>query len=558
MNQVTLTAAIAVATCACLASSLAASDKTETWRIVELTFASSRDYANPFTEVELTATFRHGQTTIRRPAFWDGDKTWKVRFAATEPGAWQWTTACSDQANAGLHGRSGEIVCTAYQGDNPVYRHGFIKVSENRRHFVHADGTPFFWLGDTHWQMADWERLDQNNAPDAKGRGQFRQLVDDRVGKGFTVYQNYFVGHQKHWWRDDKYQCIDPSRFRAVMDPMMDHLAERGLVIAQGIGLYVTAVQVPRDSLVRLARYVSARYGAHPLVWFTAQEVNLPAGKDGQARTDLDAWAAAAEAFAKSNGYGHPVSGHMFVGQPTVWGDQPWHNWFALQGGHTGTGIRKVESFRFYWDYQPRKPFLETEAMYEQILCGPRKADDADVRNAAWKSLLCGSYGFTYGAAAVWLFKWDRADKTGDAYNPNTWWYEGMNLPGSGQMKHLRDFFAGLQWWKLTPRFADKQWCDFIDTERTVLASDDNRVFVVYAYGDRADLGSLRGLNPTADYSGQWFDPRTGQRKTISGPIRAADGSWTIPNKPDQKDWVLMIQQAPDVSRPAAASKPAG
>ncbi|NQT86585.1 DUF4038 domain-containing protein, partial [bacterium] len=283
------------------------------WTIEEIPLTSARAYANPFADTTVIAVFVHGDRRIERPAFWDGGRTWKLRFAPPETGEWRWETTCSDTSNTGLHGQTGVVRCVPYKGDNPNYRHGFVQVSPNRRHFVRADGTPFFWLGDTHWQMADWERLQGNNAPDAAGRSQFHQLVDDRAAKGFTVYQNYFTGHLRHWWRDDGYACIDPTRFREVMDPMLDHLADRGFVIAQGIGLYVTSLRVPRKSLVRLAEYVAARYGAHPLVWFTAQEVNLPP-RQGKPTTDLDAWAAAAEAFAKTNGYGHPVGGHMFPG----------------------------------------------------------------------------------------------------------------------------------------------------------------------------------------------------------------------------------------------------
>jgi hypothetical protein len=515
---------------------------TAQWRIVELTFTSAKDRANPFADVTVDARFTQGDTTIVRPAFWDGERTWKVRFAPPTLGEWTWTTTCSDPNDAGLHGQAGALTCEPYLGDNPNYCHGFLRVSENRRYFVRADGTPFFWLGDTHWQMADWERLDANNAPDANGRSQFAQLVEDRRAKGFTVYQNYFNGHGRHWWRDDAFTCIDPTRFRTVMDPMLDHLAGEGFVVAQGIGLYITAVKVPKDSLVRLARYVAARYGAHPLVWITAQEVNLPDDK-GVPRTNLDAWRAAAEEFARANGYGQPVAAHMFVGTPTVWGQEPWLDWFALQGGHTGTGLRSVKDYRFYWQYTPTRPYLETEAMYEQILCGPRKATAADVRQSAWKALLCGSPGYTYGAAAVWLFKWDKADKRGEAYNPGTWWYEGMRLPGSGQMRHLAAFVSGLEWWRLEPRFGDPAWCDFADRERTVLATDGQAAYVVYSYGPKPNLGSLKGLAVGARYAASWFDPRTGESHAI-GDVTSADGAWTIPPKPDAADWVLLLRKA--------------
>jgi hypothetical protein len=41
---------------------------------------------------------------------------------------------------------------------NPFYTHGPIRVAASHRHFEHADGTPFFWLGDT-WWMGLTERL---------------------------------------------------------------------------------------------------------------------------------------------------------------------------------------------------------------------------------------------------------------------------------------------------------------------------------------------------------------------------------------------------------------
>jgi hypothetical protein len=293
---------------------------------------------------------------------------------------------------------------------------------------------------------------------------------------------------------------------------------------------------------VRLAEYVAARYGAHPLVWFTAQEVNLPP-RGGKPTTDLDAWAAAAQAFAAANGYGHPVGGHMFPGRPTVWGKEPWHTWFPLQGGHTNCGPRTQADYRFYWNHTPRKPFLETEAMYEQIICGPRKADAADVRHVAWKALLSGSYGFTYGAAAVWLFKWDKADQRGHRYNPDTWWHEGMNLPGSTHMRHLRDFFTAFDWWKLEPRFADQAWCRFVEPETTVLATDGQRRAVLYAYGRKRTLGRLLGLAPASAYNATWFDPRTGGRRTVADLTTRGQGVLTLPEKPDGEDWVLMLVQ---------------
>lgn len=170
------------------------------WQVAEIDLTSSKTYANPYGEIDVTVTFTGpGGESVTRPAFWDGGSAWKVRFAPTAVGSWNWQTECSDQTNDGLNGRSGHLECVPAEGDNPCYRHGLLKVSDNRRHFVHADGTPFFWLGDTHWQMPDTVRLDVCNHPEHVGKacphsGQFQHLVADRRAKGFTVYHEYFYG----------------------------------------------------------------------------------------------------------------------------------------------------------------------------------------------------------------------------------------------------------------------------------------------------------------------------------------------------------------------------
>src|SRR3954470_4127476 len=57
-------------------------------------------------------------------------------------------------------------------------RHGPLRVSRDGRHLVHADGTAFFWLGDTAWEL--FHRLTREEAD---------LYLDDRQRKGFTVIQ---------------------------------------------------------------------------------------------------------------------------------------------------------------------------------------------------------------------------------------------------------------------------------------------------------------------------------------------------------------------------------
>lgn len=113
------------------------------WRVTEINLESVLEHGNPYADTEVTVSFHGpGGETIHRPAFWDGGRTWKVRFAPTAPGRWRWTSVCSNTHDEGLHGVAGELTAVAVETAVPLHRHGFLRFSENNRRFVHADGTP--------------------------------------------------------------------------------------------------------------------------------------------------------------------------------------------------------------------------------------------------------------------------------------------------------------------------------------------------------------------------------------------------------------------------------
>ncbi|HMR82135.1 MAG TPA: DUF4038 domain-containing protein, partial [Niabella sp.] len=53
-----------------------------------------------------------------------------------------------------------------------------LKVSENKRYLVTEDGKPFFWLGDTAWEL--FHRLDKKEAD---------LYLENRAALGYTVIQ---------------------------------------------------------------------------------------------------------------------------------------------------------------------------------------------------------------------------------------------------------------------------------------------------------------------------------------------------------------------------------
>ncbi len=106
----------------------------EQWTRFETSFTSSRDYENPPQAVELKVEFASQNGNKRTLLdFWDGGRKWRVRFSPDVRGKWTYNTICSDEANKGLHNRTGSFQCRGYQGDLALFIRGELRLSDNRR-----------------------------------------------------------------------------------------------------------------------------------------------------------------------------------------------------------------------------------------------------------------------------------------------------------------------------------------------------------------------------------------------------------------------------------------
>lgn len=522
------------------------------WQAVELTFNSQVAYPRPFYDVDMTATFTGPSgVTIERPAFWDGGSSWKVRFAATKTGRWSYATKCSDKSNKGLDGRRGTIDIAPYRGDLAIYKHGFVTVSPNRRYFVYADGTPFFYLGDTHWFMMR-ERFDASNLPGCPS--QFKRCVDVRVDQGFTVYQcqcgmggypGSAIDGNYDWHRKTGIDDRDLAGFHNV-DRKIQYLAEKGMVIANAMAWRSQVLGLDDDYLRRLARNWSARYAAYPMLWTMGQEID--GASPGEDPMLVPKWQTTAEALAASDAYHHPLSAHMHeefqvTASTSLWRDKPYHTWYAMQNISNNGHLHKDgpiwnSTAKDYWDSKPTKPAIVYEDQYENW-----GTDVGDARINAYAPYLCGFYGIGYGVAAIWD---DRHSPDFPSNQPPTLdgtcgvWYEALDRPSGVQMSYMRKFFDTLKWWTLIPRYDMDQYLTVADPHNARLASSDTTVVALLWGGGGA---VLHRLAPGIEYTASWYDPRLGQWNAI-GNIRAdSAGNWTVPSKPAWKDYLLVLRR---------------
>lgn len=528
-------------------------ERVEVWKRTDIVLTSNKSYNNPYLDVEIDAVFTHEDgTRIALYGFWNGGNEWRIRFAPTKTGLWSYTVTCSDTGNPSLHQRTGKILAVENTGTTDLDRHGFVKISDNGRYFTYDDGTPFYWLGDTNWQAPNYVSVTQCNYPGCQCGNQFLHELNDRLAKGFTVYQTYFDSSESDGGgqRDttpepslwlDRYTSVNPETFSQKIDGMFDTLADSGMVIALGIGVHwITPNAMGKENLDRITRYITARYASYPIVWITAQEIT------GEPQFSL--WQSSAEVVDLGDGYNHPQGAHQFpTGVDNSYVEaldrSEWHEFYALQAGHGPTFASKA-LYEGYWNNERNetpKPFIETEANYEDITCGGFNGYDAS-RIAAWKANLSGSYGFTYGVTGVWANNYSTSGNLGwygsFSYEP---WYMGIDKPGSFEMTYLRRFFEYVDFSTLIPRFNDKSYSDLTDENKLVASSRDGRTYIAYFYNAGLSTGELRGLNDREHYSAKWYNPLTGRFVEIADEITLKNGVYTIPHKPTTGDWALLV-----------------
>lgn len=542
-------------------AAFAANYRTQQWQAVEIVLTSSVTYADPFQDVDVTAAFtKLGSKTITRPAFWDGGHSWKVRFAPPQTGLWTMTTNSTDAENRGLHHITKTVRCDPYSGNLDIYKHGFLKVSGDGRYLTYADGSPFFYLGDTHWILSH-ERFGTSNAPGVAS--QFKYTVDKRVKQGFTVFQsepgwqarsaqiriNEEAIPDEEADADFKhgFTSADLAGF-ANLDRKFKYIADQGLVHANAAICWVRdPVDFPiftEAFMARLARYWVARYGAYPVIWTIAQEVdkNYYGAYD---TTTIRKWFAAAQSIADNDAYHQPIMPHMentdhVRASNSWWSSKPYHSGWAVQWQGDLTDMNTAKGF---WNALPTQPTVLYESAYDHFW-----TDSKGALGAAYKAFQYGMYGYGYGANGVWNDIYSKRGEPGDfgtAFEMPAhyfWWREGADLPTGDQLSYFKHFYTSLKWWRLVPRFDDKAWGSFADTSRSLLSSDGQDTYVVFFFGGGTSTGTLSQMENHSTYLAQWFNPRDGQYENI-GTFTQKGSRWVIPKRPTSEDWVLLIKR---------------
>ncbi len=308
-------------------------------------------------------------------------------------------------------------------------------------------GEPFFWLGDTAWEL--FHRLTLAEA---------EHYLEVRRQQGFNVIQAVVLAEMDGLHTPNANGHVpllgdDPLRpnefyFRHV-DAVVNLAAQKGLYI----GLLPTwgdkvngemwgtgPVIFTPDNAFGYGKILGERYReANNILWIL--------GGDRPAEGYESFWAKMAAGITEGLGRKPFFTYHPSGGwSSSRWlHDADWLDMNMLQSGH---GIQDAPNWKTITDdynRTPIKPVLDGEPNYEDHPVDPwhrkwlaehGRFTDHDVRKAAYRAVFSGACGHTYGHHSVWQF-WtlDRAPVN----YPMPTWDEAILRPGARQLVHLKN-----------------------------------------------------------------------------------------------------------------------
>jgi Protein of unknown function (DUF4038)/Putative collagen-binding domain of a collagenase len=436
-----------------------------------------------------------------------------------------------------------------------LFKHGRLQPTKNGHYLQFSDGTPFFWLGDTAWEL--FHRL---TLPEIK------QYLDNRAAKGFTVIQAVALAEFDGLRRPNPYgdlplKNLDPKqpndKYFKVLDSTI-HLARKrnlfiGLLPTWGDKVTKNWGEGPVvfDSLnaFTYGKWIGNRYKNEPnIIWIL--------GGDRPAIRDTNDWRPIWRAMAKGIKAGtnnkciityHPGGGKNSTSQ---WIHQEgWLDINMFQSGHGGGhDVPCWEYAKRDFDYSPTKPTLDAEPNYEDHPVNPWPKwevsngyyRDYDVRKQCYRSVFAGACGVTYGHHALWQFM---SAKEEAVNYPDRGWVNAMDRPGATQVGYLRRLMESRPLFDRVPDNSILQKGQGEKAEHIeAFHSASNGYAMIYLPVGKTIAIAL------PEFSKQlvawWFNPKDASVQKIGNRDNTGTLEFTTPTLGLGNDWVLIIDDA--------------
>jgi len=432
-----------------------------------------------------------------------------------------------------------------------------IRVSDNHRFFVTAEGKPFFYLADTAWEL--FHRLNREEA---------QLYLQNRADKGFTVIQSVALAEMDGLNTPNAYGHRplvdnDPARPDVKDGPENDYWDHVDFIVAESNrrGIYLGFLPTWGDKWNRgkgsgpeiftpenaevYGEWLGKRYQNAGLIWILGGDRLV---KNEQHKQVIRAMA---RGLRIGDGGAHLITFHPLGGSGSaeVFHDELWLDFNMRQNGHVAEFNPRYAATRADYERTPVKPVLDGEPIYEDHPVSSKAADfghstASDVRRPLYWDLFNGACGHTYGHHSVWQM-WipPREPKN----NPLLPWTEAIDQPGASQMQHAKNLLLSRPYFTRIPD-------DSVIVESSVttavpgagryrfVATRDTAgsYAMVYAPVGRAfkvRMDKIIGSQVKA----WWFDPRDGTSIVIGEFPNTGEHEFISPDRNEDRDWILVL-----------------
>ncbi len=428
-----------------------------------------------------------------------------------------------------------------------------LRVSDNHHFLVTETGQPFFWLGDTAWEI--FHRLNREDA---------ETYLKNRAALRFTMIQAVALAEfdgltEPNAYGEKPLIDNDPTKPNEAYFKHMDWIVAK----ANDLGLYIGFLPTWGDKWNKkwgvgpeiftpqtaetYGEWIGRRYRDAGLVWILGGD--RPVENDAQ----KEILRAMARGLRRGDGGAHLITLHPTGGSGSAqsFHNEEWLDFNMRQNGHQAEFTGRYDQTRVDYDRTPAKPVIDAEPIYEghPISFDAKRFGHsvaADVRRPLYWDLFGGACGHTYGHHSVWQM-WTPERKP--VNNPLMVWTDALNEPGARQMQHGRALIESRPFLTRVPDdsviVTDRVATSVPGAGRYRFAAtrnEDGAYAFVYVPTGRAfsvDFTRLSGSEVRA----WWFNPRDGSWSEIGNGTLDSDkiGIVHLPDFPGDTDWGLKL-----------------